>query len=231
MGFRRLVASAVLFQLVCGAPAAPSAVAATPPTGSGWPGGNARAGQAKAALCGACHGADGNASDPQYPRLAGQQASYIVHQLEAFKTGRRVNPIMMGFAATLSEQDMRDVGAWFASQKAQPGKTDARLAAAGEKLYRQGERTQGVPACMACHGMDGRGNTGALYPQLAGQHASYLEARLKAWHAPSPNAPPSAQLMRSIATRLSDSQITAVASYIEGLNSSAAVSSPPASAP
>ena len=181
--------------------------------------GDATAGQAKAAACGACHGMDGNSTDPQYPKLAGQSEQYIVHQLENFKSGKRQNPIMLGMATPLSEQDMHDIGAYFASKSALPGVADQALVERGEQLYRQGDTSKGVPACMACHSIDGRGNPGALYPQLTSQHAQYIEATLKAWHDGTTWGDDAhSQIMPSIARKLDEKDIAAVASYIEGLH-------------
>ena len=184
--------------------------------------GDASVGKAKAAVCGACHGLDGNSSDPQYPKLAGQQASYIVRQLELFKGGKRQNPIMLGMATPLSPQDMADIAAYFAKQKILPGLADKTLVSAGERLYREGDKSAGIPACMACHGPDGRGNPGALYPHLAGQHAQYVQQVLTAWHSGQPwgNGPHS-RIMLTIAGRLSTADIAAVASYIQGLHTAA----------
>lgn len=192
--------------------AAPVAMAAVKP-------GDPKAGQTKAAACGACHGMDGNSTDPQYPKLAGQSEQYIVHQLENFKSGKRQNPIMQGMAAPLAEQDMHDIAAWFASQKVIPGVADQALVAAGEKLYREGDATRGIPACMACHSIDGSGNPGAMYPHLAGQHAQYIEAQLKGWHdGDSWGTDAHSQIMPAIARQLDAQDISAVASYIEGLH-------------
>jgi cytochrome c553 len=182
--------------------------------------GDATAGQAKAAVCGACHGMDGNSSDPQYPKLAGQSEQYIVRQLTDFKAGKRQNPIMLGMASTLSEQDMRNVGAYFASKASLPGVADQALVELGETLFRQGDPANGIPACMACHSIDGRGNPGAMYPQLAGQHAQYVQATLKAWHDGTRwGSDARAQIMPSIASKLTSDDIAALASYIEGLHS------------
>ena len=181
--------------------------------------GDATAGAAKAAVCGACHGMDGNSSDPQYPKLAGQHESYIAHQLTNFKSNKRQNPIMLGFASTLSEQDMHDVGAYFASKASLPGVADQALVEQGQKLYREGDTAKGVPACMACHSIDGRGNPGAMYPQLTSQHAQYIEATLKAWHDGTTWGDDAhAQIMPGIAKKLDEKDIAAVASYIEGLH-------------
>jgi cytochrome c553 len=182
--------------------------------------GDAAAGQAKAAVCGACHGMDGNSADAQYPKLAGQSEQYIVRQLTDFKSGQRQNPIMLGMATPLSVQDMHDLGAYFASQKSRPGVADQALVEQGETLFRQGDSTRGIPACMACHSIDGRGNPGAMYPQLAGQHAQYIEATLKAWHdGTSWGTDAHSQIMPTIAAKLDAKDIAALASYIEGLHS------------
>ena len=191
--------------------------------------GDATAGQAKAAVCGACHGADGNSSDPQYPKLAGQSEQYIVHQLNNFKSGRRQNAIMLGMATPLSEQDMHDIAAYFASQKTLPGVADQALVERGQQLFREGDPQHDVPACMACHAMDGSGNPGAMYPHLAGQHAKYVQATLKAWHDGTAwGTDAHARIMPAIAKHLDDADIAALASYIEGLHSA---DSAPAAAP
>ena len=219
-------------------PAATSstAAAATAPTGgddamaSAKPG-DATAGQAKAAACGACHGMDGNSTDPQYPKLAGQHEMYIAHQLHNFKSGSRQNPIMLGMSTPLSDQDMHDIGAYFASKRSLPGVADQALVAQGEKLYREGDTARGIPACMACHSIDGRGNPGAMYPQLTSQHAQYIEAKLKDFHdGVTWGNEAHAQIMPTIAKKLDPQDIAAVASYIEGLHvvdNSAAVSASP----
>jgi len=209
---------------------APAAAAAPAPAASAAvKPGDATAGQAKAAVCGACHGMDGNSADAQYPKLAGQSEQYIVRQLTSFKAGKRQNPIMMGMAAPLSEQDMHDLGAYFASKTPLPGVADQALVERGQALFRQGEATRGIPACMACHSIDGRGNPGAMYPQLASQHAQYVEATLKAWHDGTTWGDDAhAQVMPAIAKQLSADDIAALASYIEGLHSAAGQ---PASAP
>lgn len=181
--------------------------------------GDASAGQTKAAACGACHGMDGNSSDPQYPKLAGQSEQYIVTQLMRFKSGTRQNAIMQGMAATLAPQDMHDIGAYFSQQKRLPGVADAKLAGAGEKLYREGDTRRGIPACMACHGPDGAGNPGWRVPNIGGQHADYVQAQLKAWHdGVTWGSDPHAMIMPSIAQHLTEQDISAVSSYVEGLH-------------
>ena len=205
------------------APAAEATIALKP--------GDATAGAAKAAVCGACHGMDGNSSDPQYPKLAGQHASYIARQLTNFKGGVRQNPIMLGFASTLSEQDMRDVGAFFATKSSLPGVADQALVEQGQKLYREGDVARGIPACMACHSIDGRGNPGAMYPQLTSQHAQYIEATLKAWHDGTTWGDDAhAQIMPGIAKKLDAKDIAALASYVEGLHAAEGTSTSGAAA-
>jgi len=199
--------------------AAPAAAPASVAEAAVKPG-DAAAGQAKAAVCGACHGMDGNSADAQYPKLAGQSEQYIVRQLTDFKSGQRQNPIMLGMATPLSVQDMHDLGAYFASQSSRPGVADQALVEQGETLFRQGDSTRGIPACMACHSIDGRGNPGAMYPQLTSQHAQYIEATLKAWHDGTTWGDDAhAQIMPAIAKQLSADDIAALASYIEGLHS------------
>ena len=193
--------------------------------------GDAKAGQIKAAACGACHGLDGNSSDAQYPKLAAQQERYIARQLAMFKTGERENPIMIGFASALAPQDMRDVGAYFASQKVLPGVADdtviktgpnqgLKFYAVGERLYRGGDAARGIPACMACHGPTGAGNPGPAYPNLAGQHAKYVSARLTAFRGglilgKGDYAKPE---MATVAKNLTDEEIQALSTYLEGLH-------------
>lgn len=191
--------------------------------------GDATAGQGKAAVCGACHGMDGNSSDPQYPKLAGQHESYIARQLVHFKAGQRQNPIMMGMAAALSEQDMHDIGAYFSTKSALPGVADAALVEHGQTLFRQGDAERGIPACMACHSIDGRGNPGAMYPQLTSQHAQYIQATLKSWHDGTAwGTDAQAKIMPAIAQKLEANDIAALASYIEGLHAADGAAAKPA---
>ena len=203
-----------------GTAATPASAASAPTAEAAVKPGDATAGQAKAAVCGACHGLDGNSSDAQYPKLAGQSEQYIVRQLTDFKAGTRQNPIMLGMATPLSEQDMHDIGAYFASKTPLPGVADQALVEHGETLFRQGDPKRGIPACMACHSIDGGGNPGAMYPHLASQHAQYIQATLKAWHDGTTwGNDAHAQIMPSIAQKLDTDDIAALASYIEGLHS------------
>jgi len=211
------------------ASAAPAAASEPVATAAIKPG-DATAGQAKAAVCGACHGLDGNSNDPQYPKLAGQSEQYIVRQLTNFKSSKRQNPIMLGMATPLSEQDMHDIGAYFSSKTPLPGVADQALVAHGEELFRQGDPKRDIPACMACHSIDGRGNPGAMYPELTSQHAQYIQATLKAWHDGTTWGDDAhSQIMPSIAQKLSADDIAALASYVEGLHN--ADHQPPAASP
>jgi cytochrome c553 len=179
--------------------------------------GNAAAGQAKAAVCAACHGADGNSANPQFPKLAGQNAAYIVRELERFKSGYRKNIIMSGMAAGLSEQDMQNLAAWFSSQTVKTGEADPSLVKAGEALYRGGDSASQVPACLACHGPDGAGNGPMTIPALDGQHADYVVSQLQAFA----SGARTSLMMNPIAARLTPVQMKSVASYIQGLHSTA----------
>jgi len=179
--------------------------------------GNAAAGQAKAAACAACHGADGNSVSPQFPKLAGQNAAYIVQELERFKSGYHKNVIMSGMAAGLSEQDMQNLAAWFSSQTLKTGEADPSLVKAGEALYRGGDKTSGIPACLACHDPDGAGNGPMAIPALDGQYADYVISQLQAFASGARTSP----MMNPIASRLTPTQMKTVASYIQGLHSTA----------
>lgn len=178
--------------------------------------GDPTAGKAKSAVCAACHNADGNSTVTQYPKLAGQSADYLVKQLQEFKSGARVNAIMVGMVAPLSPQDMEDLAAYFSSQQITRGAADPALAPAGEALFRGGNLTSGVAACAACHGATGAGNPAAKFPALAGQHAEYVETQLKAFRAME-RANDAGQMMRGVTAKLTDPEIKAVASYVQGL--------------
>jgi len=207
------------------AAAAPAAETAKVDAHAGPLFGDAKAGESKAAACGACHGMDGNPSDKQYPKLAGQNEAYIARQISLFKSQKRQNPIMMGFAATQSDQDMHDIGAYFAGKTSIPGVADDKLVERGQALYRGGDSKLGVPACMACHGPDGRGMAGAGFPQLAGQWTDYVAAKLKEWKAGTTwGDDANAKVMPAIAQKLSDADITALASYVEGLHTATGTS-------
>ena len=179
--------------------------------------GNADAGKGKAAVCGACHGSDGNSTSAQFPKLASQNASYIQAQLSNFKSGKRQNPIMSAQAANLSEQDMQDLAAYFSSQALTVGEAVPGQVKQGEQLYRNGNKDENVPACLACHSPDGSGNFLMKVPALGGQHAAYVVAQLQNYASGSRSTDPN-KMMETIASRLTQAEMQAVASYIEGLH-------------
>jgi cytochrome c553 len=189
--------------------------------------GDAAAGQAKAVTCAACHGVDGNSFNPEWPSLAGQHPDYLAKQLLAFKACganpadpaacTRNNVVMMGQVMALTDQDIKDLSAYFARQKATPRTADPALVASGERLYRGGSKSSDVPACIACHGPTGRGNLIAGWPSVAGQHATYTAAQLTAYRSKQRTTDGDTQMMRNVASRLTDDEIRAVASYIQGL--------------
>lgn len=181
-------------------------------------GGDAEAGKAKAATCTACHGPNGNSSNPAWPKLAGQGAAYVYQQLQAFKDGSRNNPIMAGQVANLSDQDMKDLAAYYAAQTAVTGAASEALAPAGEALYRGGNPKAGVPACLGCHGPAGEGNAAAAYPRVAGQHADYSAAQLRAYRDGQRKGTDKATMMSQVAAKLTDDEIAALASYLSGLH-------------
>ena len=180
--------------------------------------GNAEAGQARSATCAACHGVDGNSVNPQWPSIAGQDSGYIARQLKAFKSGERENPLMSPQAMGLSDQDVEDLAAFFSSQSIVGGTADAELAPAGERLYRGGNLEANIAACAACHGPSGSGNPPASYPALAGQHAEYTVAQLRAYREGSRTTDAQMnQMMPNVAARMTDNEMRAVAAYIQGL--------------
>jgi cytochrome c553 len=181
--------------------------------------GDAVAGAQKAQICAACHGMDGNSSNPVWPRLAGQHAEYILKQLQDFKNGKRENAQMTPMAANLGEQDMQDLAAYFSAQKIKPGAADPALIESGQKVYRAGNSDTGVPACMACHGPTGRGNPAAVYPAVGGQHATYTHAQLKGFREGLRTNDPN-EVMRTIVGRMTDDETRAVSEYMQGLHAS-----------
>lgn len=178
--------------------------------------GNAEAGKTKAAACVACHGTDGNSPAPTFPKLAGQHPSYLSKQLHDFKSGARPSATMVGMVALLDEQGIEDVSAWFASNQNNGGEADPALVKAGQDLYRGGNPSTGVPACAACHGAAGLGIGSANFPALAGQHATYTVTELGRFKS-GERANDNARMMRDIAARLTDQEMQAVASYVQGL--------------
>lgn len=178
--------------------------------------GDAAAGQARAAVCFACHGPDGNSPNPIWPKLAGQHPGYIIKQLKAFKSGERVEPLMIPMAGPLTEQEMENLAAFFSTQKLVPGAAAPDKVALGQKIYRGGVKATGVAACMACHGPAGTGNPGANFPRISGQHAPYVEKALKNFREGVRKNDP-AGIMRSVASKMTDAEIAAVAQYLQGL--------------
>lgn len=178
--------------------------------------GDATAGAQKAAVCGACHGMTGSSVNPEWPNLAGQHESYIAAQLALFKQGVRDNALMMPMAMGLSDQDMLDLGAHFAAQAPAGLEADPSNWKIGEKLYRGGDTARGLPACIACHGPQGKGNDPAKYPALRSQHAVYTYAQLKAY-AEGRRKTPGNDIMQVVASKLTDEEMRALASYTQGL--------------
>jgi len=183
-------------------------------TGFAHAAGDAAAGKTKAAACAACHMADGNSMIPTFPKIAGQHVPYVVKQLTAFKAGTRKDATMFGMTAALSEQDMVDIATYFATQSTSVGSADAEKAAIGKKIYQGGNKGTGLAACMACHGPGGKGNAGAKFPSITGQHTAYTIKQLKDFR----SGARSDLMMNDIAAKMSDAEIDSVAEFIQGLH-------------
>lgn len=180
--------------------------------------GDVAAGKAKSAACAACHGPDGNSTNLEWPKLAGQHAAYVAKQLADFKAGeQRSNAVMAGIVAGLSEQDMLDLAAYYAIQASTGGFASEARAEFGERIYRAGNAETGVAACTACHGPRGTGDPRGGFPILAGQHASYTAAQLRAFRSMQ-RANDANGMMRGVARWMSDEEIEAVSEYIAGLH-------------
>ena len=179
--------------------------------------GDAAAGQAKSALCASCHGSDGNSALAINPKLAGQNAAYIVKQLMDFKSGVRADPIMAAMVLSLSEQDMQDIAAWYSSQTVSLQGENPDSLELGETLYRAGNQDIAMAACTACHSPTGQGNAPAGFPSLSGQHAEYTLKQLKSFRA-GERANDINAMMRTIVERFTDKELEALASYVSGLN-------------
>ena len=182
-----------------------------------WAGGDATAGKAKSATCAGCHGMDGNSVNPEWPKLAGQGDRYLDKQLQDFKGGARNNATMAPMVAALNEQDMADLSAFFSSQTVQVGSADEKLVELGQKIYRGGNAASGVSACTGCHGPSGAGNPAAGFPSLSGQHARYVEIQLNAFKS-GERSNDAGKMMRTIASKMTEQEIKAVASYVQGLH-------------
>ena len=195
----------ILAATISGAAASPSALPAS-----------VEAGAAKAVVCQACHGANGNSANPEWPSLAGIGADYITEQLKNFKDGKRTNPVMMPNAATLKDEDMADLGAYFDSLTNTGLEADPSYWQAGQKLYRAGDPTRAIPACMACHGPTGRGNQPAKFPALRGQQSVYVIKQLNDYASGARTTGPNG-IMQTISKRLAPDDIRNLASYLQGL--------------
>jgi len=175
-------------------------------------------GKEKAAQCASCHGADGNSINPEWPKLAGQHADYLVKQLQYFEAGERENVTMKPMASVLDARGRKDVAAFYATQKVSPGKADPELVELGERIYRSGNPESGVAPCMGCHGPNGAGNPAALYPALRGQHAKYTEIQLHGFAEGKRANENAKKMMQLLARRMTNREIRAVSSYIQGLH-------------
>ncbi|HEY2676155.1 MAG TPA: c-type cytochrome [Steroidobacteraceae bacterium] len=183
---------------------------------SALPAPSAEAGAAKAATCQACHGANGNSTNPEWPSLAGLGADYIADQLKNFKDGKRANPVMMPMTSTMTADDMADLGMYFDSLPNTGLEADPSYWQAGEKLYRAGDLSREIPACMACHGPTGKGNGPAKFPALRGQHATYVIKQLTDYASGTRTTGPNG-IMQTIAKRLSPDDMRNLASYLQGI--------------
>jgi cytochrome c553 len=185
-------------------------------TGMANAAGDAAAGQGKTAVCAACHGADGNSAIANFPKLAGQGSAYLLKQLTDIKEGKRQVVEMTGLLTNLSDQDLEDIAAFYSSKKVQGGQVAKDQLELGQQIYRAGLTDKGVPACTACHGANGQGVASAAFPALSGQHAAYAEKQLTNFRVGARDNDPQA-MMRDIAAKLSDVEIKAVSSYVQGL--------------
>lgn len=179
--------------------------------------GDAAAGKSKSATCLACHGADGNSPLAMYPKIAGQPENYLAAQIKAFRDKGRQDPLMTPMATSLSDQDIEDLAAYYATQAMGHGAAPPDSVALGEKIYRGGNQKTKVPACMSCHGPNGAGNGPAGWPALAGQHPDYTGKQLRDFaNAQRPGGPN--DMMSDLASRLSEEEIKAVSGYLAGLH-------------
>lgn len=187
-------------------------------TGFAQAAGDAAAGQTKVAVCAACHGADGNSAAPNFPKLAGQGERYLLKQLQDIKSGDRQVIEMTGILTNLSDQDMADIAAYYASQSTSVGTADPAKLEVGQALYRGGKLDEGLPACTGCHSPTGSGNAAAGFPHLGGQHAQYIAKQLTDFREGNRTNDGDTMPMRAIAGKLSNKDIEAISSYIQGLH-------------
>lgn len=179
---------------------------------------DAAAGEQKAAVCAACHGTDGNSSVAENPKLAGQNASYLVKQMLDIKEGRREVALMAGMLDGMSEADLEDIAAFYSEQEITLEGADPDLVEQGRQIYRTGIAELGVAACSACHSPTGSGNAQAGFPALGGQHAAYIETQMRAFRSGERDNDGRTAMMRSVSERLTDGEIEALASYVSGLS-------------
>ena len=181
--------------------------------------GDVEAGKSKSITCVACHGQDGNSINPIWPNIAGQHASYIFDQLKAFKNGLRNQPLMLGQVMLLTDSDMQNLAAYYSTMP-QASQNLAQLdnLELGTKIYRGGNQKNGSSACIACHGPTGKGNPAAKIPSIRGQHAVYLADQLKLYASGERQSDSPTNVMRDIAKKLTNDEINAVSSYMQGLN-------------
>jgi cytochrome c553 len=187
-------------------------------TGLAQAAGDAAAGQEKVVVCGACHGPDGNSAAPNFPKLAGQGERYLLKQLNDIKGGNRVIVEMTGLLDNLSDQDLADISAYYASQKMSVGAADPALVERGEALFRGGKLEEGMPACIGCHSPNGAGLAAAGFPHLGGQHATYIAKQLTDFREGHRTNDGDSMIMRGIAAKLSNKDIEALSSFIQGLH-------------
>jgi cytochrome c553 len=182
--------------------------------------GDPEAGEQKSAICAACHGVDGNSVVSNWPKIAGQHAEYAARQTRLVRDQQRDVPEMYPMVMNLSDQDIADISAYFATQTLEAGVADEELVDLGRRIYHDGNHTTGVPACAGCHGPSGEGIPGAYYPVVRSQHADYTADRLNRYRAGETNGEddPFSLIMTGVAARLSDEEIDAVSSYMEGLH-------------
>ena len=179
--------------------------------------GDIEAGRAKSLVCSACHGQNGYSTNPIWPKLAGQHSYYIQKQIQDFQNKKRNDPSMSPMAMGLTEIDIENLSAFFASQSPSVEAASADKVELGQKIYRGGNAQSGVPACIACHGPNGAGNGPAQFPRVGGQHAAYLTKALKDFRLKTRDSDPQA-MMRDIAGRMTAEEIDAVSSYMSGLH-------------
>ena len=180
--------------------------------------GNADSGKDKVATCVACHGQDGNSMVGLWPSLAGQNANYLVRQLQHIKSGKRSIAVMAGLLDNFSTEDLSDIAAFYASKNNTIGQVEADKVELGRKLYYSGSLEKGIPACTACHSPKGKGNAPAGYPLLSGQQVDYVTKSLKNYRSGERNNDESSQMMMAIAYKLDDVEIDALSSFINGLH-------------